>query len=262
MSAGDTPVRRSGIGLLIRSLFALAALALLLWLGFWQLERKAWKEGLIDTLGARLAALPGDVPPRDAWDKLDPGTEEFRRVAFSGEFLPQQPALVYTNGSAFRRDISGPGYWVMAPMRLLGGSVVVVNRGFVPEGQQSEVAREGEAGGVTDVVGVMRWPEPRSLFTPKDQPERNLFFARDQNDIASAKRWGRIAPFFVELESPQPASGLPRAGKLTINLRNQHLGYALTWFGLAGALVAVFMVWLWRERRGTSPSPGGGGSSA
>ncbi len=250
MTARPTPTRGSRLGLAVRSLFALAVFIALLGLGFWQLERKAWKEGLVDMLTARLAAFPTDIPPRERWDKLDPADQEFRRVAFSGEFLPNEEALVYTNGSAFRGDVSGPGYWVMAPLRLTGGSIVVINRGFVPEGRQDAAARaESDVTGIVDLVGVMRWPEPRGWFTPTAQLDRNLWFVRDHNDIASKKRWGRVAPFFVELESPQPSGGLPRAGALSINLRNQHLGYAITWFGLAASLAVIFVIWLRRERR-------------
>ena len=94
------------------------------------------------------------------------------------------------------------------------------------------------------MVGVMRWPQPRGAFLPNDDPGRNLWFVRDPVAIASAKGWGDVAPFFIELESPQPASGLPRAGTLKVNLRNEHLQYAITWYGLAAVVVVMFAFWL------------------
>ena len=114
----------------------LAALGVLVALGTWQLERKAWKDALIAELDAKLAAPPTDLPARERWQRLTAATDEFRRVAFPAEFLPGEEALVYSSGSSLRPDASGPGYWVFAPARLTGGSIVVVNRGFVPEGRQ------------------------------------------------------------------------------------------------------------------------------
>jgi len=236
--------RASRRGLLVPTVAALCMLAALLSLGTWQVERKAWKEGLIATLEQRLAAPPAALPAQATWERLDPGEMEFRRVAFSAEFLHDQEALVYTPGSSLRADVSGPGYWVFTPARLSDGSVVVVNRGFVPEGRQDVKTRaEGQVAGVLAITGALRWPEPRGLFTPSDNPERNLWFVRDQTAMAAAKHWGSVAPFFVDQEAPVPPGGLPRPGKITPSLPNNHLQYALTWYGLALVLVVAFAIW-------------------
>jgi surfeit locus 1 family protein len=231
-------------GLIVPAVAALLALAVLISLGTWQIERKAWKEALIATLAQRMAAAAMELPPRRAWQLTDRGEMEFRRVALSAEFLHDQEALVYTSGSALRSDVSGPGFWVFTPARLGDGSLVVVNRGFVPMGRQEARTRsEGQVSGLVQVIGVLRWPEPRGLFTPADNLQSNLWFVRDHTAMAAAKHWGTVAPFFVDQESPLPPGGLPRAGKLEPNLPNNHLQYALTWYGLAGVLVAVFAVW-------------------
>jgi surfeit locus 1 family protein len=243
------PVRRLRAGLAAPALFALAALATFVGLGTWQIQRKAWKEALIATLEQRLSAAPVDLPPREQWGRLVPAEDEFRHVKFSAAFVPGAEVLVYAGSSALRSDVSGPGYWVLAPARLPAGGLVVINRGFVPEGRQDSATRSGgEIAGNVELVGVMRWPEPRGTFSPKDQPERNLWFVRDPVAIASAKGWGDAAPFFIELESPQPPGGLPRAGALKVNLRNEHLQYAITWYGLAVVVVVMFAFWL-RARR-------------
>jgi surfeit locus 1 family protein len=232
-------------GLILPGIAVLAALAVLLALGTWQLERKAWKEALIATLNERLAAPAADVPARTAWDRLDRSEMEFRRVKFAAKFLHGQEALVYTSGSALRSDVSGPGYWVFTPALRQDGSLVVVNRGFVPEGRQDPATRAaGQVSDVVEIVGALRWPEPRGLFAPADNPARNQWFVRDHLAMAAAKDWGPVAPFFVDQEAPVPPGGLPKPGKITPNLRNDHLQYALTWYGLALVLVAVFLVWL------------------
>jgi surfeit locus 1 family protein len=226
-------------------LFALVALVAFISLGNWQIQRKTWKEALIDTLERRLSAAPIELPLRQRWSELDRTDDEFRRVKLSATFIPASEAFIYTSGSAMRSDISGPGYWIFAPAQLTSGGTVVVNRGFVPEGRQDPTTRRaGETTGVIDMVGVLRWAEPRGLFTPVDQLQSNLWFTRDPVAIAAAKGWGEVAPFFIELESPQPSGGIPRAGPLKVNLRNEHLQYALTWYGLALVVVVMLGFWL------------------
>jgi surfeit locus 1 family protein len=248
---GGAQARRRPAGIVGPGIAALIVFAGLLGLGNWQLERKVWKEALIDTLKARLAAAPSELPLPQLWPSLDPAQDEYRRVRFTAALPPREEALVFTSGSSFRPDVAGPGYWVFAPARLAGGGVVVVDRGFVPEGRQDEATRAaGEVGGRIDMVGVMRWPESAGWFTPQADPAHNLWFARDPKAIAQAKNWGEVAPFFVELESPQPPGGLPRPGPLQVSLPDDHLQYAITWFGLATVLAVSFAFWLrgrWRE---------------
>jgi cytochrome oxidase assembly protein ShyY1 len=81
------------------------------------------------------------------------------------------------------------------------------------------------------------------MFTPRDEPHHNLFYSRDPEAIARAKGWGAVAPYYIEQESPQLA-GAPRAGPLVVKLPNNHLQYAITWFGLALALAGIYLVWL------------------
>ena len=245
--------RRRWPGILF-GLFVLAALCVLAGLGTWQLERLHWKQGLIAELDEKLAGKPIDLPPRERWARLTPAADEFRRVAFPAEFLRGEEALVYSSGSSLRPDATGPGYWVFSPARLLGGSVVIVNRGFVPEGKQNpDTRREGNVTGVIGIVGAMRWPETRNPFTPKDEPEKGLWFARDPASMAAAKKWGIVAPFYVDQESPQPPGGLPKAGPLKAALPNNHLQYAVTWYGLALVMLISALVF-WRARRRASRS--------
>ena len=225
------------------------ALGVLIALGTWQLERKAWKEDLIATLGSRLSAPPAHLPARERWQRLDAAKDEFTRVEFPATFVPGEEAFVYSSGSGLRPDVKEPGYWVFSPARLSGGSLVVVNRGFVPEGRQDAKTRpDGEPDGVVDIVGVMRWSEPRGTFTPNDEPAKNLWFARDPAAMAKAKSWGTIAPFYIDQEAPAARGGLPRVGPLKANLPNNHLQYAITWYGLAAVLVIVSLL-LFRSRR-------------
>ncbi len=228
---------------------ALLAFAALIALGTWQIERKTWKEGLIASLTERLAAPPETLPAPASWPGLDQTSEEYRRVSFNAVFDYAHEALVYGAASAFRPDVSGPGYWVFTPARLADGSVVIVNRGFVPEGHQDASSRSGgTAPGTIAIVGALRWPD-HGWFTPNAEPAKNLWFARDPAAIAAAKGIGTVAPFYVEQELPVPPGGLPQPGRLVVHLPNNHLQYAVTWFGLALVLAGVFLVWAFSSGR-------------
>lgn len=235
------PKKRRGV--LEPTVFTVACMAILIGLGVWQLDRKAWKENLIATVTARSTGAPRDLPPRASWPKLVQADSEYTRVTFPAEFLEGQEALVYTSGSPFRPDVTGTGYWVFAPAQLAGGSIVVVNRGFVPLDAKDAAARPTPRGTV-DIVGVMRWPEQRGTFTPADDPQGNVWYMRDPVGMAAVKKWATNAPFYIDQEAPVPPGGLPKPGKLDVQLTDNHLQYALTWFGLALALAGVYVVWL------------------
>jgi len=250
MSARYPGERR--VGWLTPTLFTLAALAILIGLGVWQLERKQWKETLIARLDARMAApATVGVPPRDRWATLDPQQMEYRRVTVPVEFLHDREALVYTAGSALRPDVKGAGYWVFTPARLPGGSTVIVNRGFVPlDRKDPATRRDGQVSGPVDIVGLLRWPDERGIFTPNDEPANNVWYVRDPAVIGPAKKWGNIAPFFIDMESPLPPGGLPSAARAVLKLPDNHLQYALTWFGLALTLIGVYVAFMIRRFRG------------
>ncbi len=229
--------------LVIPALFVAAAVLTCAGLGSWQLQRKAWKEALIATLEQRLAATPVVLPPRERWPGLEPAQDEFRRVTTTLTFTPGADALVYA-GAARAREYAGGGYWVFSPARIASGGIVVINRGVVPENSKNFFTHAVELTGTIDIIGVMRWPERRGIFTPNDDPARNLWFVRDHIAIAAAKGWGEVAPFFIEMESPQPAGGLPVPVRTTAQLRNEHLQYAITWYALAGMLIVLFGFWI------------------
>jgi len=232
--------------LLIPAVFTLAALAVLLGLGIWQLERKAWKEGLIETLTQRLESDPAELPKPADWPRLDASNAEFQRVRLNVQFRKAQDetrdALVYTSGSQLRDDVKGSGFFVFTPARLAGGQTIVVNRGFVPDKNYPQ------AEGAQEIIGVLRWPEPPSMFVP-DRDSAGTWFVRDHLAMARTLGWGDVAPFTIEQEDPVPPGGLPHPSVLKVRLRNDHLQYAITWFGLAGVLVIMFAVWARRQRR-------------
>jgi surfeit locus 1 family protein len=229
---------------------ALLAFIVLIGLGTWQVQRKAWKEALIAVLTERLADAPQAMPAPATWPNLDQAGEEYRRIIVTAQFDHAAEALIYGAASAFRPDVSGPGDWVFTPARLADGSVVMVDRGFVPEDRKEPKSRaEGQIAGPVAIVGALRWPETRHWFTPADDTAHNLFFTRDPQAIAAAKGVGPVAPFYIEQEAPVPPGGLPSPGKIVVNLPNNHLQYIVTWYGLAAALAGVYLTWAFGLRR-------------
>jgi len=237
--------RRGAAGL---GLFTLAMVALLIGLGIWQLQRRVEKHALIAALTERLAAAPQALPPRSQWSTLMPAHDEFRRVRFSAAFEVRPDAMVYSAGSAVRSDISGPGTWAFLPARLPGGETVVVNAGFVQNtmqdrAQQDRAVARLVTGAPLQMTGYIRFPESPGPLTPAQNPAARLWFVRDHRAMAKALGWGEVAPFYIDLESPVPHSGIPKPGPLDVHLKDDHLQYAITWFGLAAVVVIAFAVW-------------------
>jgi cytochrome oxidase assembly protein ShyY1 len=244
---------RSLRSVVMASIATTAGLVILISLGLWQLDRLAWKESLIATLNERLSVAPVDLPPAREWPKLTADNAEFRRVKMQVMFAAAPRAELYAGAPALRGDIKGPGYFVFAPARLPGGEMIVVNTGWVPPDRQYQWT-----GGSREITGYLRWPEQPGLFVSDHDAAGTVWFVRDPAAMAKIRGWGSVAPFYIDMETPAPAGGLPRPGPLTVNLRNSHLGYAWTWFGLAGTLAGVFAFWLYYGRRKTinaSPKP-------
>lgn len=239
------------------SLFTLFMLAVLLSLGFWQLQRRVAKHELIAVLKERLAAAPVPLPPAASWNTLTSAKDEFRRVSFTATYARLPDAMIYSSGSAVRDDISGPGTWAFLPARLPDGATVAVNAGFVQNTMQDRAQQDRAVGRLitgepVTLTGYLRFPEHAGALTAAEDSAKRLWFTRDHLAIARALGWGEsgkaVAPFYLDLEAPVPASGIPKPGPLHVRLKDDHMQYAITWFGLAGAVLIAFGVW-WRAQR-------------
>lgn len=236
------------------AIFTLLMVAVFAGLGIWQLQRRVEKHALIAALTERLAAAPEALPQAPQWRTLTPARDEFRRVSFVASYEPAPDAMVYSSGSAVREDVSGPGTWAFIPARLPSGETVVINAGFVPNTmqdreQQDRAVKRFITGAPVTLTGYLRFPEAAGLLTPAEDSRKRLWFTRDHLAMARALGWGEVAPFYIDLETPVPDSGVPKPGPLTVHLKDDHLQYAITWFGLAGAVMVAFGLWLRARRR-------------
>jgi cytochrome oxidase assembly protein ShyY1 len=239
------------------AIFTLVMVAVCVGLGLWQLQRRLEKHTLINALDERLAASPEALPQPPQWRSLTPARDEFRRVSFTATYARLPDAMVYSSGSAVRDDVSGPGTWAFVPAQLPGGETVVVNTGFVQNTMQDRAQEDRAVGRLitgqpVKLAGYLRFPEAAGTLTPREDTAKRLWFTRDHQAMARALGWsadGKIlAPFYVDLESPAPESGIPKPGPLSVHLKDDHLQYAITWFGLAAVMGIAFAVW-WRAHR-------------
>ncbi len=224
--------------LLWPTLLAIAGLAVLIGLGTWQLERKAWKEGLLAKIAARVGADP--VPLASAMERLrDRADIEYMHVAATGRFLHDKERYLYAPAPA------GLAWHVYTPLEIGPGLVVWINRGVVPDANKAPTSRAaGQVEGATEVRGVVRLAPIRTFFAPDNDAEGNLWYWPDIPAMtASAFPNGsaKALPIFVEADAdPAPPGGLPRGGVTRVALPNRHLEYAVTWYGLAATLLGVY----------------------
>lgn len=219
--------------MIVPLIFGIVGVAILASLGSWQLRRLAWKTEILAEIAARLEAPAGPVPAT-----ADPEADRYLRVRASGEILPGE-IHVYTSAPP-----RGVGYRVIVPLRLADGRSLLLDRGFVPI-DEKEAPRH--LGAIT-VEGNLDWPrETDSLFTAAPDLAKNIWFARDVPAMAAALRTEPL--LLVTSASDDPAA--PQPLPVTVNLPNDHLGYALTWFGLALVWAGMTGYLLWRIKRRT-----------
>ena len=252
--AAQVPGASRRPGLLLPTLLTVVGTLVLCVLGIWQLERMSEKHAYIGRLQAEAAGEPAPMLPSADWAKLDPVALELTHVVAKGHFVDGPIAGVRTtiaSGPPGSRQLSGFGRWVFQGFRLEDGGVILVNRGFVPE---SRIGQIGPASGPDVIRGFLRAPESRNSFTPADLPEIREFYTRDPAAIAAALGLPP-APFYLEAE--REGDGMkPPAGvdvrELIGRIPDNHLQYALTWFGLALTLIGVFAAYVWQARRGAA----------
>jgi surfeit locus 1 family protein len=192
-------------------------------LGIWQVERRAWKLDLIGRVEARIHAAPVTVPER--FDALE---DEYRRVRVAGSFLPVRDTLV----DALTER--GAGFWVLTPLQT-GGSVILVNRGYVPANRKTSYTRPS---GPVVITGLMRQSEPQGRFLRSNSPKDDRWYSRDVAAIAQRRGLPGVAPYFIDADASPNPGGYPVGGMTVVSFRNMHLVYALTWFGLAAMCAA------------------------
>jgi len=240
----------------ILAVAALLLIVLFAGLGTWQVFRLQWKLDLIARVDARVHAVPAPPPPRDRWAGITSASDEYRRIRLHGTYLYDLTTPV----QALTEE--GSGYWLLTPLCTADGTIILVNRGFIPAelGARTRytAARAqgnpcaGAAGSAVDVAGLLRTSEHDGTFTRTNDPVAGRWYTRDVAAIAAARGLAAVpvAPFFVDAAAGQNPSGSPDqpvGGLTVVNFHNSHLVYAFTWYALA-LMVAAGWWWVARGR--------------
>lgn len=241
----DSPPRSS---LIVPAIVTGLALAVLVGLGIWQLERREWKLGILERIDQRIHGESISLTEaKKLW--VSDRDVEYYRVLLVGRFHNDQERYLYTifDGQA--------GWLVITPLETGNGDVVLVNRGFVPEALKDPAARRaGQIEDQVELVGLARASERPTWFTPDNAPAANRWFWRDVPGLTASlppDLAAKTAPFLVEAEAGPVPGGWPRGGVTRLAIPNRHLEYALTWFGLAIVLLAVFFAYARHRRKET-----------
>lgn len=211
--------------------FGLLGMAVLVALGVWQLQRLSWKESVLAEIAGRIDAAPVALP-----DGVDRNVDRYLPVAVTGRFEGETVrVLVSLQGS-------GPGYRLISGFEV-DGRRVLVDRGYLAESVEQPAPPEGEM----TVIGNLHWPDEVDGFTPEANIARNIWYARDVD--ALAEHLGTEPIFVIAREmsvSDAPVTPLP----VTVEgIPNNHLGYAIQWFGLALVWLGMTAFLLWRITR-------------
>lgn len=219
-------------------------LAILIALGVWQLQRLKWKEDLLAHVAALQSAKAQPVGP--VLDAAAAGRDVgFTRVSVSCPGLGAAPFLeLYgiRDGEAGSRLISA------CPVDANRYRSILVDRGFVVDTVSARPKVDPADRTPVALVGVLRVPDKATFVTPKNQPGPNHWFSRDVTAMAAALKAPEPAPVFLMAETssnPEWQALIP--APLPAEIPNRHLEYAITWFGLAAALAAVYAAMLWRR---------------
>jgi len=216
-------------------------IAILIGLGVWQVQRLHWKEAILARVAALQAAPPEPLAPLVV--RAGRGEDvDYHRVETTCPNLETGPYLrLYAVWQGYG------GYRLIAACPLAAGPyrAILVDRGFIAQGLTPAAGQPL----AQPIVGVLRKGDARNFVTPANQPGQNLWYWRDIPAMAQALGASAPAPSFLMLERPAPPAGGPQPAAIPADIPNNHLQYAITWFGLALALAGVYLASLWSKRR-------------
>ncbi|MBY5987618.1 SURF1 family protein [Roseovarius atlanticus] len=212
-------------------IFGLAGAAVLIWLGVWQVQRLEWKEGILAQIETRIAAEPVALP-----DSFEPEADKYLPVSVKGQFGEGALRVLVS-----RKQV-GAGYLVISPFETEGGRRILVDRGFIRQGDTLSDA----PGGTLSVTGNLHWPDDRNSSTPENDVDGNTWFARDLGQMAEVLSTEPV--LLVARTLSQPEDSVTPLPVDTAHIPNDHLQYAITWFSLAAIWLGMTAFYIFRGR--------------
>jgi surfeit locus 1 family protein len=227
------------------TLISLPILVLSLGLGIWQMERREWKRDILDRLAVNQAAAPITL---DELLRGDPLVHEYGRVKVAGTFEHDKEFHL-----AARSRKNNVGLQIVTPLRTDDGRVVLFDRGWVPSEKKEPAKRaEGQVAGRVDLTGIVRRAQEQRQFAPENAPDRNIWFHVDvplMRRLAGAPADPKLDTFFLEADAAPNPGGVPMGGQTRLDIPNDHLQYAITWFLIALAMAGVYLAYHWENGR-------------
>lgn len=216
---------------LVPLVFGILGVGVLVSLGKWQLDRLAWKKGVLAEIEARIAADPVPLPA-----EVDPEADRYRPVEVSGRIGPDALRVLVSQKRV------GAGYRLISGFDT-GTRRVLLDRGFIPVDEEIPDAPAREV----TVTGNLHWPDDRLDTTPDNDVAGNMWFARDVAQMAQELDTEPLLVIARELDPPEPSiRPLPVD---TSGIPNDHLEYAVTWFSLAVIWAAMTGFFIRRQIR-------------
>lgn len=218
---------------LLPTIFTIPALILLFGLSFWQFERLSWKQDLIKEVTEQSKLASVDIP-----SYVELKGMLYRKVKLKGEFIHNQEIHMYGGSREFKGE---NGYYIFTPMHLEDGRIIVINRGWVPEKKKLAINRpETIVKGIVEIEGAIMQSEKKPLYVHDNQPDRNLWFYANLDEMKGFLK-DQIEGFYILAKDVPKAS--PRGRNLDLQLRNHHLGYALTWLFSGIGLMVIYIMY-------------------
>ena len=227
------------------TLVSLPILVVALGLGIWQMERREWKRDILDRIAVNQAAQPITL---DELLRGDPLAHEYGRVTVSGSFLHDRE--FYLAARSLKNTV---GLQVVTPLRTADGRLMLFDRGWVPQERKDPAKRaEGQPAGTVKLTGIVRRAQEQRQFAPDNVPERNVWFHVDvplMRRMAGGTPDAKLDSFFLEADAAPNPGGFPIGGQTRLDIPNDHLQYAITWFLISAALVGVYLAYHWENGR-------------
>ena len=193
-------------------------------LGTWQLYRLQWKMELISEITFGLNSTPINYSTSIK--------KNYQRVVSDGFYNFKDQIYLYSLNQKGK-----PGFDVITPFETVGKEIVLVNRGWIPK-ELKELPEINSTEGSTKITGLLRKIYKANIFKPNNDTKANIWFSVNLEDVE--KFTGKkFSNFIIYLEDFEVKAPLPR--KITVDVPNNHLKYAITWYSIAISILLYYL---------------------
>ena len=227
------------------NLVTIFAFFTLMMLGTWQIDRLGQKNDLLK----KIQRVSEDITDLKDANIDDSNLDDwlYRKIKIHGDFISHENIFVFTHLSDPRGKFGGAGYWVLNPFKSDEGNIIIINRGFIPQNIFDQFSSSTNKYKENIVTGYVRKFEKENIFTPDKNMEDKILYLFEKNDIRKMFRIKKIEPYFIDQVDEYNA--LLQSNETQLKFPNNHLSYAITWYGLATALLFIYFYSIFRRKK-------------